>query len=242
MNGAPKTLLYERLVAMKPRDKSLSEWAKSAGLSRQAFTDLKNRGSLKHESIDKLLRAAGYTWADFDGTSDTQPIAPGLPPGTSTLVKENLVDRRLPRDIPVLGTAEGAAEPVNTNGQASMIETIEFSLQNEVEWRARPTSLATRRDVYALYVTGDSMIPRHDAGDLIYVDPHRPPSIGDDVVLQLRGGGEDGSEIVRAMIKRLVRRGGEWVELEQFNPPMTFKLQSDRVARMHRVLRLNELV
>jgi phage repressor protein C with HTH and peptisase S24 domain len=37
------------------------------------------------------------------------------------------------------------------------------------------------------------------------------------------------------LIKRLVRRSAHFVELAQFNPPMTFRVPSERVAAIHRV-------
>jgi phage repressor protein C with HTH and peptisase S24 domain len=38
------------------------------------------------------------------------------------------------------------------------------------------------------------------------------------------------------LIKRLVRRTGGYVELRQFNPDTTFRVETQRVAKIHRVL------
>jgi phage repressor protein C with HTH and peptisase S24 domain len=64
------------------------------------------------------------------------------------------------------------------------------------------------------------------------------------VVVQLRNGsGHDGAEVVVcAVIKRLVRRSSGSIELEQYNPAARFQLPLEKVAAIHRVVRLNEIM
>ena len=88
------------------------------------------------------------------------------------------------------------------------------------------------------------MEPRFESGDLIYVDAKRPAAPGDDVVVQLRDStGHDGDDqVVSAMIKRLVRRSGNSIELRQYSPELRFILPMTKVAAVHRVVKLSELM
>lgn len=254
-----KSGLYERLIALRPAGMKDRQWADAAGLSHQVFTDIRRRGRARHDTIEKLLAVGGHSWAAFDaaGASDPQPTAESHAelrspapafrgPEPHELIGGGRPDRTLARDIPVLGTAEGGNEPVAGHESAATVEAMELLVSEVIEYRARPTSLASRRDIYALYVSGDSMFPRFEQGALIYVDPRRPPAIGDDVIVQLRPtspeNGADAESVVRVLVKRLRKRGPAAFEFEQFNPAQTFALPIGAVARMHRIMRLDELV
>lgn len=80
------------------------------------------------------------------------------------------------------------------------------------------------------------MRPRFRPGERVGVSPRTPVSIGDDVIVQLRGSdGVDGELVKTVLIKELVRRGSTHVELKQYNPEMTFKVEVKRIAAMHLV-------
>src|SRR3546814_7244505 len=81
--------------------------------------------------------------------------------------------------------------------------------------------------------------------DLVYVDPRRAPSIGDDVIVQLVGEvnpGADPAEIKHVLVKQLMRNTAAYYELQQFNPPVTFKVPKSKVHAVHRVIPLAELL
>lgn len=142
------------------------------------------------------------------------------------------------RDIPVYGTALGA--PTMIDGMA--IEQTTLNSGDVVAYMKRPAALEGRPDVYGVYVQGSSMAPRYDEGSLVFVDGKRPPRIGDDVIVYLRDNTDDDGERARAvLVKRLVRRTFEYVELEQFSPPLTFRIPSSDAMRMHRVIPFQEL-
>jgi phage repressor protein C with HTH and peptisase S24 domain len=64
-------------------------------------------------------------------------------------------------------------------------------------------------------------------------------SIGDDVVVQLKGGSSEGElreRVSTVLIKELVRRSATFIELRQFNPDVTFRVEQDRVAAIHKVV------
>ena len=134
----------------------------------------------------------------------------------------------MPKDVPVLGTAAGSDDGAIQMG-AGEIDTVR-----------RPPGLRNARDLYAVYVEGDSMEPRYSAGDLVYVSPHKPVRIGDDVVVQVASGDGQDIEIVDYVKKLKTRRGEHWV-FEQFNPPSENIRWDGRVKDVHRIYRVNEI-
>lgn len=134
----------------------------------------------------------------------------------------------MPRDVPVLGTAAGSA-----------IGGYDFRFEGGViDYVRRPPALVGAKDIYAIFVTGSSMDPEHRAGDLRFVNPHRPPALGDTVIIQVRTRDEGETE---AYIKRLVRRTGDRIMAAQLNPEATIEFKAPTVVAIHKVLSLNEL-
>ncbi|HET6158484.1 MAG TPA: S24 family peptidase [Dongiaceae bacterium] len=137
--------------------------------------------------------------------------------------------RFLSKDIPVLGAAECGSDGVFILNEGGPIDFVR-----------RPPGQMNRKGIYCIYAEGSSMEPVYEAGDLIYVDPHRPPKAGRDVVIQLVAKQPSGEE--RCFLKRLVRRsGGKW-HLKQFNPEKEFVLDEKDVAAVHLVLKNHELM
>ena len=86
--------------------------------------------------------------------------------------------------------------------------------------------------LYAIYVTGDSMSPRFEHGDLVYVAP-RPTRRGDYVVVQAT----DASGNRIAYLKRYIgKTANDAIELEQFNPARKFTVPASDVISIHRAL------
>ena len=142
------------------------------------------------------------------------------------------------RDVPVYGTAMGTFREA---GQGEEIEQT-FLDYETIDHFERPPGYAGKM-IYGFYIAGQSMEPRWDAGDPGYADPKRPPQIGDDVVVYLvRPDGNDGDGLEAVLIKRLVRQSASFIELEQFNPPMVFKVERRKVKAMHRVIPRRELL
>ena len=134
----------------------------------------------------------------------------------------------LSKDIPVLGTVEcGSDGAFNLN-------------EGPIDHVRRPPGQMNRKGIYCIYVEGSSMEPVYETGDLVYVDPHRPPQAGRDVVIQLVAKTAAGEE--RCFLKRLVRRsGGKW-RVKQFNPEKEFVFDEKDVVAVHLVLKNHELM
>lgn len=145
---------------------------------------------------------------------------------------------RMRDDIPVYGTALGAAEVID--GDA--IEQTFLNTGEVIEYIKRPVILNGRTDVYGLYVVGSSMSPRFEEGEVIYVDPKRPPRNGDDVVVYLVDADGDGERAASVLVKRLMRSAVDFLELQQFEPRITFRIEQSRVTKKHRVIPWSELV
>jgi phage repressor protein C with HTH and peptisase S24 domain len=137
--------------------------------------------------------------------------------------------RFLSKDVPVLGSAECGSDG------AFMLNAGE-----PIDFVRRPPGQMNRKGIYCIYAEGSSMEPVYEAGDLIYVDPHRPPHAGRDVVIQLVAKGPDGEE--RCFLKRLIRHAGTKWRVKQFNPEREIVLDDREVAAVHLVLKNHELM
>lgn len=162
------------------------------------------------------------------------PIASSAPPmvtapsATARLAEAEFTRQNMPDDVPVYGVAVGGNDGF-------------FFMNGEIVDRVRrPPGVANARKVYGIYVIGESMLPRYEPGELLYVNPDRPASIGDYVVVQLQPA-EDGSP-GRAYIKRLCKRTPRSIVVEQFNPPETIEISSVAILAVHRVMPWKELL
>lgn len=183
---------------------SQAELGRRIGVSQQAVADIE---AGRIDQPRKLVQIARVLDVDPGWLSD----------GAVTAAPEAAMTRTpAVADLPVLGVAMGGDDA-----------TFEFNGQIG-EYVGRPSCLQTVGDAYALYVTGESMEPRYFAGEIVYVNPHRPPAPGDFVVVELRDG--------RAMVKRLVRRTADGVILAQYNPPAQLELARRDIVRMHRIV------
>lgn len=124
--------------------------------------------------------------------------------------------------LPVLGMAECGPDGWSLwNGD--VIDTIPC-----------PPNLAGAPRAYAVYIVGDSMEPRYYSGELAYIHPGKPVTIGAFVLVQIRPH-HDG-DTPKAVVKRLVKRTGSKLILEQFNPHKKFEIKTDDVVSIHRVV------
>lgn len=156
---------------------------------------------------------------------ETRPVA--IPTATARIV--DLPSRsEMPADVPVYGVAAGSPDE-------------SFQLEDGIiDYVRRGPGIAKARDVYALFVTGESMHPRFSAGELVYVSPSRPPRPGDDVIICVKPHAPNEPE--RCYIKRLARRHPDRVDVEQFNPVRMISYPAAEVIRIHRVLTMAEVL
>lgn len=142
--------------------------------------------------------------------------------------------------LPILGTGYCDDLTVESDGEDFEVERIIIETDHVIELVERPPALWNSPDAYAIYFQGSSMDPAFEQGDMGVVDPRRPPSPGNYVVAQINDGASD--DIMTVLVKRLVGVGRDHYEFEQFNPRMKFKVPRRQVTRMHRLLRMGEVL
>lgn len=109
-----------------------------------------------------------------------------------------------------------------------------------IDYVRRPPGLAKARDVFAVYLHGDSMLPWFKPGDLVFLSEKRPPQVQGLVVVEMHP--EHEGEAGISLFKLLVRRTEKYVEVQQSNPPKIFKLEASKIKRIYRVLSNTELL
>jgi len=104
---------------------------------------------------------------------------------------------------------------------------------NKVADILAPPALAGVRNAYAVYVVGDSMVPRYFSGETVFVNPRAPVRKGDFVVVQIAA---DEGEPPHAFVKRFAGQDARTLRLEQLNPKKTITFPNARVVSIHRIV------
>ncbi|MFC7396102.1 helix-turn-helix transcriptional regulator [Chelatococcus sp. GCM10030263] len=165
---------------------SASGLARKAGLDPTAFNPSKRAGPdgrprwPSTESIAKILEATGASLDEFMAGLDR--------------------DRRATRGLPLLGFAQA--------GRGGYFDDGGFPVGTGWDEVAFP-DIGDER-VYALEISGDSMLPLYRDGDVIIVSPTSEPRRGDRVVVRTSDG--------EVMVKELKRRTAKTIELRSLNP------------------------
>ncbi|WP_430475889.1 S24 family peptidase [Thalassospira lucentensis] len=116
--------------------------------------------------------------------------------------------------IPVLGLWHGLDEGVKvTKTPVAYVSGWCGNWQNE--------------HMFAVYVHGERMSPRFRPGELVFIDPVRPPQNGKDVLVEF-------TDQV-ALLRRLVSFSPSHITLRQFNPPRTIKYHKSKIRSFYRV-------
>jgi len=176
------------------------------------------------ESLTAICRVSGVNleWLAYNKGEMLPETVSGEEPINAVVTGEMV--RRGPK-IPLYGAAVGG-------------EDGEFELNgNRLDDIFAPPSLSGISEAYGVQVVGDSMSPRYEDGETIYVNPKRRPVRGDYVVAQIQRE-EHGPKL--AYIKRLVKHTQNELILEQLNPQKEIRFKGSDVATVHYVLRSGE--
>ena len=107
------------------------------------------------------------------------------------------------RRLPVYGSAQAGPD-----GQ-----TIDY---DPIEWLDRPGELRDVPGAFAVYVINDSMEPKYEQGDMLYIHPSRAPRRQSHVVIVKTDG--------TALVKRLIRTDVDEIIVRQYNPPAEYAI------------------
>lgn len=204
--------------------------ADALGVNRVSVTQWEN-GSAK-PSIERLAELAKLFGVSTDALLTGTPLNTVIPTAN---IKNDVIPANvglppreyMPQDVPVMGTAACNADHGSFKLDASIIDYVR-----------RPPGLLTTKDVYALYVEGDSMEPRFTAGDLVFVHPRKPVRIGDSVVVQIA---KSENEPIEAMIAVLSKRTSHEVFLQKYNPNKIIHFDNANIVAIHKILEMTEL-
>jgi hypothetical protein len=222
--------LYRDLMRMKPDALTPNAGAVRAGVSRTVWTDMRRHGNPSRRTLEKLLIAAGSSLAEFEA------LRVGDAPRGIDHAANALGDfaagawRAAPLPpVPLLASMTGG----DWHGDRRSIDVIEVDFSGACGQLARPPSLASDRDAYAVTIFGDSMWPRFRSGRQLLVSPAAPIAVEDDVLVRLAG---HGSARASVLIKELVGRSASEIQLRQFTPDSTFPVQESMVAAIHKIV------
>lgn len=102
----------------------------------------------------------------------------------------------LPRDIPVYAA--------NGMSFASPGAKHLISLEHPISYACRPPILRFRDDVFCILMPDTTLRPKFDLGETLYVDPRRPPEIGDYILIRFGDGGKLSSTDWTISVRKLV--------------------------------------
>jgi hypothetical protein len=227
-----ETQIYRDIMRFKPEDLTPNAWAVKAGVSRAVWADMRRHGNPSRRTLEKLLEAAGSSLAEFEA------LRLGDEPRVRAIGAAHVGDARssvwTPAQLPPLpliatGLVGELCEP------GSGIDLMEVRLGELIERLPRPVSLANDPQSYAITVVGSSMWPRFRPGRRVAVSPQSPVAVGDDVLLSLRPSEGDRADGRLALIAEFVRRANDFVELRQFNPNKSFKVEAGEIETVHKI-------
>lgn len=222
-----------------------SPWEKEAGLGsgtlRKFLKDPPEGAASKtltDKTYDALARAAARLLDKEVTVSQLQGLAPisaylDGPKMNITRIDDGPAGNQIaewPLTVPVYGSVSGAA------GGLQMGEN------RAINWVRRPPRFEVRRgslkDIFAVQVDDLSMIPRHKLDSLLYVDPTRQPSSGDDVVIEIIDEHKQTGAFLREFVERLEDGA---IKIKQLNPLLTYDVPAAQVARLFRVMTMRDL-
>ena len=88
------------------------------------------------------------------------------------------------------------------------------------------------RDAYAIYMTGEALSPRYEAGWLLHVHPFKPPTRGRDVVVYKRDH--------EVLIKQFVGWNDNALLLRQLNPEESLRIPRGDIVACHLIVGVDQ--
>ncbi|TCR69715.1 S24 family peptidase [Bosea sp. BK604] len=230
-----KSLVEAKLAISR---KNPFEAARDGGLERSFVNDILigKKRSVSGANVGKLAIAIGATSTEIlsaMGRLEAEPAAPIAP----YVAEPNAVmegPAMAPWSAPVRDVEELGVGIASIDDDESAFELN----GNVVDRVVRPPGLLNRPGVFALRVANLSMWPKFRDGERVYVDSKKP-AIEDFIVVELKPTEED--KAGKAYVKMLVGRDAKKIVVEQFNPRGRLEFGHHEIARILRVIPMEEL-
>lgn len=208
-----------------------------AGLGPDIIRDIL-RGQSKSPSVDtikKLSEVLGTT-AAYLMSENTGQVTDKINLDHPQDLTEPL--QRSTQKPPVL---QSMARDVLVRGTVVAGDDGDFRFNGDVVDRVRrPIGISPDADVFGLWVQGDSMSPRYNRGDLVFINTTRPAEIGCDVVVELHP--EASEQAGACFLKGLVKVTASKLVLVEYGPKRReFEIERRRVKQLWRVYTNNDL-
>lgn len=197
------------------------------------------------ESYAKAFKTSAAWILTGEGAAPIKSVEPiaGIASIAPTAPASNLIRPAGPEPSEVEKVGEGwpdtGEEWMDVRGVTVGGDDSFFYFGDVIDQVRRPPGIRNAKNVAALNVAGESMVPRFAPGELIYVQ-HRAPAPGDDVVVELYP--ENDGDPPKSFLKRLIRKTGPRLYCRQFNPASDLEFDNGEVKILWRVLTLRDLL
>jgi len=190
------------------------QFAKALGVTRGAVGNWELGNGIKNENLKQIAEETGASY-------DWLALGRGSPPGRSALsaLRGPTAAGHLQRQInvepappPRMGDIRESLVPVYSAVQAGPGFVVLST--DPVKMIARPESIRYVKDGYVVIVSGESMVPRYEPGEMVVVNPRLPVIAGRYYIFATDP--DDGE--FKATLKRLVSQTATHWHVEQLNP------------------------
>lgn len=175
--------------ALEQKGLNETELARLTGHSQQAINFIASGKTTNPRNLAKIASALEVTEAWLRYGSENGTPAGSQPP---MITGGSFPDRRAARSS-AAEAHQGFAMPADLNdlpvyGVPAGMDGIELDLSDPVAFTGRPPMLYGNKRGFAVYMNGESMSPRFDHGEMLWIDPVQPPQIGDYVLTVTKDG------------------------------------------------------
>ncbi|SMH53684.1 Phage repressor protein C, contains Cro/C1-type HTH and peptisase s24 domains [Azospirillum lipoferum] len=218
----------------------MRELRQAAGLSQEKLAELAGTSQPQINKLETGQRKMTVDWA----VKLAQPLGveptvllgldPAPPAPAPARPRGGPPPLLRPVPSPSLSSPAAVAEPMPVRAAArGGVDQEMFLEDGPIDWVAKPDYLKNARDPYAMYVVGESMMPRFRPAQLLHVNPHKPPAAGSGVVVVKR------SKAV--LVKEFVRRVPDGIVLREYQPDdREFTVADTELDTIHTVVGLQE--
>ena len=202
-------------------------------ITQGGIAQIERRGDTEPKSIVQLAQALGVsvTWLQSNrGDKMGRPVAGD---DDSVLPMPELGKRRRPDTAGLGGRPGGRAAPMQVFSSAQGGNEGAMILSSEpVAWIPRDARLEGVTEAYGCFVSGDSMEPAYERGNLLLVNPTASVGPGDDCLFLRET--VDGTRYV--LVKRLLKVSAQGWTVRQYNPAKTYTLPRKEWQKAHLVI------